>query len=114
MEARPVDSAEDLSHPKNAVRKTYTYFGQSNAQPVPEWGFARDEYAAKIGPRAAITLYAALMSQLRKSSLTPSHFIRPSASFVAGTPIQSRPDSPSARREWERIPAFQHTKSPFF
>ena len=61
MEARPVDSAEDLSHPKNAVRKTYTYFGQSNAQPVPEWGFARDEYAAKIGPRAAITLYAALI-----------------------------------------------------
>jgi hypothetical protein len=45
------------------------------------------------------------ITQLRNSSLIASHFIRPSASFVAGTPIQSHRNSASPRCEWERIPA---------
>ena len=39
--------------------------------------------------RPGVLVHAEQMIQLRKASLTASHFTRPSASFVAGTPIQS-------------------------
>ncbi len=97
------------------VRYLYTLFGQPTTisqseiciQTSDVIGHATFEKDQRDEGLKSDAVHAAVRSQLRKSSLTPSHFIWPSASFVAARPIQAHPDSPSAHREWARIPASQ-------